>query len=168
MADHGDVIVGVVAACGYQTYLELGIYDALNLARVAAVCPDCLGVDTRDVRRYHHIPFIQSTTDDFFERNVRTFDCIFIDANHNYEYVSKDLDNALKILNPGGTIFLHDTDPAAEELLVEGHCSDSFKIHNDLNRMNHVSYVTIPVNQAGLTLVRNKYDLRYKAFTDAA
>jgi predicted O-methyltransferase YrrM len=52
--------------------------------------------------------FHNMSTNDFFERNTDTFDCIFIDADHSYEGVLADYKNAIKIINKGGIIILHD------------------------------------------------------------
>ena len=38
------------------------------------------------------------------------FDFIFIDANHTYEYVKKDFDNYIKMLDKDGVIAFHDID----------------------------------------------------------
>ena len=51
------------------------------------------------------------TTDEFFDQNKRKFDVIFIDACHEYAYVRRDFLNALKVLNPGGHIVIHDLVP---------------------------------------------------------
>lgn len=52
--------------------------------------------------------FFNSTTDDFFAHNKQTYDCIFIDADHDYEGVMKDYRNSLKFINPGGYLVFHD------------------------------------------------------------
>ena len=36
------------------------------------------------------------------------YDLIFIDANHAYEFVKKDFENALKMISPNGIIAMHD------------------------------------------------------------
>ena len=54
------------------------------------------------------VKFFNNTTDDFFENNKETYDCIFIDADHSYQGVKNDYDNAIKCLNKGGTIIFHD------------------------------------------------------------
>jgi len=36
------------------------------------------------------------------------FDCLFIDGNHSYEYVKKDLDNYSPLVKSGGIVSLHD------------------------------------------------------------
>ena len=38
------------------------------------------------------------------------FDFIFIDANHTYEYVKKDFENYIKMLDKDGVIGFHDVD----------------------------------------------------------
>jgi hypothetical protein len=38
------------------------------------------------------------------------FDLIFIDANHTYEYVKKDFENYIKVLDKGSVIAFHDID----------------------------------------------------------
>lgn len=52
--------------------------------------------------------FFNSTTDDFFRENKKTYDCIFIDADHSYEGVKKDFENSLEILNDNGVLIFHD------------------------------------------------------------
>src|SRR5262245_7147248 len=36
------------------------------------------------------------------------FDLVFIDGNHNHQYVKRDTENALRNLNPGGVLAWHD------------------------------------------------------------
>ena len=55
-----------------------------------------------------NVKFFNNTTDNFFKTNTNTYDCIFIDADHEYEGVKQDYLNSLKILNKGGTIIFHD------------------------------------------------------------
>ncbi|NCC61534.1 MAG: hypothetical protein EOM12_11465 [Verrucomicrobiae bacterium] len=38
----------------------------------------------------------------------RTFDCIYIDADHSYESVMDGFNHAVNLLNPGGIIIFHD------------------------------------------------------------
>ena len=46
----------------------------------------------------------------FFEVLI-LFDIIFIDADKHYSQVKKDIENALKFLNPNGVVLLHDCFP---------------------------------------------------------
>jgi len=43
-------------------------------------------------------------------KKLGSFELIFIDANHTYEYVKKDFENYKNFLSPGGIIAFHDID----------------------------------------------------------
>ncbi len=47
-------------------------------------------------------------TNTFFTQNMQKYDLIFIDADHTDAQSWKDIDNALKVLNPGGFVAAHD------------------------------------------------------------
>jgi hypothetical protein len=51
------------------------------------------------------------TSDEFFESNRDKFEIIFIDGLHTYRQIRKDVNNALKSIQLGGYIVLHDTLP---------------------------------------------------------
>ena len=63
---------------------------------------------------------LRMTSDEFFLHNQKqnhnhnqmTFDVIFIDGLHEAHQLYLDVENALHILNPDGTIVLHDCHPA--------------------------------------------------------
>jgi predicted O-methyltransferase YrrM len=52
--------------------------------------------------------FYNSTTDDYFKTSQDYFDCIFIDADHSYEGVKRDFENALNHVNENGILVFHD------------------------------------------------------------
>ena len=162
--EHIDLIEAIFVACNYKTYLELGVWNGVNLARMAKHAHYVVGVDVEDTRLDKSTFLFRGTTNDFFEYNTCAFDMIFIDANHNYEQVRKDLNHSLEILTPQGTIILHDTDPANVKLLGEGYCSDSYKILRDLRNNNQVDFVTLPMNEAGLTIVKLRNSERHLGF----
>lgn len=51
------------------------------------------------------------TSDDFFARNKRRFDVVFIDGLHTYEQVRRDVINAINCLEDNGWVVLHDMLP---------------------------------------------------------
>ena len=53
------------------------------------------------------------TLEEFTNDNL-TFDIIFIDANHTEVFLTRDIENSLKILNTNGVIILHDVNPPDE------------------------------------------------------
>ena len=55
------------------------------------------------------------STDEFFMQNMLGYDIIFIDANHEDEFVWRDIQNSLNCLNWNGAIVCHDCNPKKEE-----------------------------------------------------
>ena len=89
------------------SYLEIGVetgwtFNSINTENKIGVDPDPLFEDKR---------LILKTSDDFFTENKKTFDIIFIDGMHHYDFVYRDFINSLKILNDNGIIFLDDVLP---------------------------------------------------------
>jgi hypothetical protein len=85
------------------TYLEIGcasnsLFDSVPVQGKVGVDPSSGGN-------------VRATSDEFFEKNKEQFDVIFIDGLHTYEQVRKDVMNAIKVINEGGWIALHDMLP---------------------------------------------------------
>lgn len=158
---HTDIIYQIVKLMGCNKYLELGIWDGLNINKINEVCKYCVGVDVTDSRKYFNYDFKLMTTSDFFINNKEIFDIIFIDADHNFESVKLDFINSLQILNKYGIIFIHDTDPINEHFSQSGYCGDSYKIQNWI-KDNYIdlNILTLPVTEAGLTIVNRINDRR--------
>lgn len=104
-----NLINYLIGLYGYKSYLEIGVNDGVNFERVG--CAYKVGVDPSD--NYDKITF-NITSDEFFAQNKDTFDIIFIDGLHLSEQVIKDIQNSLEVLNPLGTIIMHDCLPFAE------------------------------------------------------
>ena len=93
----------------YNDYLEIGCQNVnVNFNKIIAF--NKISVDPEPVFEVHH----KCTSDEFFSRNLRFFDLIFIDGLHHYEQVLKDVNNALNCLLPNGTIVVHDCLPTTE------------------------------------------------------
>ena len=163
---HSDLIVQLVKSVNCRTYLELGIYDGSTLARVGQTVPRVIGVDIKDLRINKNIgEFHLSTTQDFLQNFNDMVDVIFIDADHSFESVKEDFESALKLLNEFGIIILHDTDPISEKYLDKGYCGDSYKMLDWLE-VNHpeMSVITLPISEAGLTIIKRSSDRRVNKF----
>lgn len=158
MINHTQIIYNIAAAAQYQSYLELGLYNGETIELVNSVVPNCVGVDINIVNI--NCNFFHGNTNDFFKQNTQTFDMIFIDADHTYESVKIDFQNALNILNTNGVIILHDTDPVSKQYLQPGYCGDAYKIINNIEQTKELNIVTIPVQEAGLSIVNRKLDRR--------
>jgi len=107
---HWDFINYLVEQYGYQKYLEIGVSGGECLNQIK--CRVVHGVDPNPNAKGQ----FKITSDEFFEmlEPNYTYDIVFIDGLHTEEQVDKDVQNALKILNPNGTIILHDCNPPTE------------------------------------------------------
>jgi hypothetical protein len=159
--NHSDLVAEVVKQLNCSTYLELGVYDGATLSKVNGFVDRLISVDIKDLRKQKIGEFHLMTTDTFFETFTDKVDVVFIDADHNFESVKKDFKNSINLLNPLGMIILHDTDPIEEKYLDFGYCGDSYKM-NSWIRKNYpeLDVMTLPITEAGLTLVKRRDDNR--------
>lgn len=166
--NYENLIAEIAAATGCENYLELGLYYGTTFIKMCSVVPKCFGVD---IELRFEIPTNASvyvgTTDSFFASNTQLFNMIFIDANHQSDFVVRDFENSLKSLSEFGFIFLHDTDPSDLLYAQPGYCNDAYKIidyiHNTHPELNEF---TFPITEAGLTIVQRKKDRRISRFID--
>lgn len=121
----------LIKELGYKSYLEIGCRDDTTFSQVKAVSK--VGVDPESGGTH------RMTSDTFFKTACnQTFDLVFVDGLHERGQVLRDVANALKVLNPGGTIVLHDCDPPTEEsqrvprLNQKGWCGDCWKAYVEL------------------------------------
>jgi len=128
-----------------KSYLELGLGNGRNFGAILA--GDKISVD----RRNPNADFV-GTTDEFFEsiKKDRKWDVIFIDANHDLDFVLRDFNNAVK--HCMGWVVLHDMIPLSEKYTSARFCSDGFRL---LYRLLTVGLEVYPmVGNMGLTFVR--------------
>lgn len=112
-----DVINKMINKFGYESYLEIGTQDKKqNFDLINCTSKLCVDPDIKAKADY------VMTSDEYFDlilndqfQGGRTFDCIFIDGLHHADQVCKDFNNAVKCLNEGGCIVLHDTSPEFEQ-----------------------------------------------------
>ncbi|MBI3236568.1 MAG: class I SAM-dependent methyltransferase [Chlamydiales bacterium] len=123
---------------GYKNYLEIGVSDGANFAKIAAARK--VGVDPSLNSAATH----KMTSDEFFTKNQETFDLIFIDGLHLCEQVLRDIDHALDCLSPGGRIVMHD-------------CLPTLMVHQNRKRDPQITEWTGDVWKAA-AYVRMHYD----------
>ena len=163
---HAFIIAATVSACRYKSYLELGIQSGSTYNHVRQNVEIAAAVDIADSGAVPAGEFFHMTTDEFFKQNTRTFDAILVDADHKFDQVKTDFENAVKILNPGGTIFIHDTDPYSLVYTDPSYCNDSYRMNRYLIDSGLYQFVTLPVDICGLSIVRLKHDNRFDNFID--
>lgn len=58
-----------------------------------------------------NLNIFEGFSDDFFNQNTEKFDLIYIDADHSYDAVKRDINNSLKFIKSGGNITGDDYHP---------------------------------------------------------
>lgn len=100
-------------------YIEIGVWEGDSLrcvqpgTRVLAVDPKPR-LDPELVASLSAEVFAERS-DDFFERDVPTFDLAFVDGSHVFEDALRDLRNLEAIARPDSVVMLHDVWPPAPE-----------------------------------------------------
>jgi predicted O-methyltransferase YrrM len=103
-----EILNNLIKKHNYKTYLEIGTqfgqcFTQIDLPRNSKYCVD-IQKNFEDLDE-------EIDSDGFFEKCDKTYDIIFIDGDHSYKQSLKDVLNALKFLNEGGSIVCHDCYP---------------------------------------------------------
>lgn len=130
------------------TYLELGIRDNKNFEKIN--CQTMFSVDINGRAMF------TGTTDEYFAQLTdQQFDIVFIDANHDHEYVVRDFNNSVKRCNRW--ILMHDMIPPSVKYTASKFCSDSFRVLHHLLAKTNFEIYAMDENY-GLTLVKMPAD----------
>ena len=98
-----EVINKIIKKKNYKNYLEIGCFKDENFKEI--IVEHKVGVDPVSGGT------IRSTSDNFFKKNNKIFDIIFIDGLHYFDQVKKDIKNSLEALSERGIIIIHDCLP---------------------------------------------------------
>lgn len=147
-----------------QSYLEIGLGDGEVFQSIK--CKNKYGVDPQFGNYEYHKgsecliqPTHQTTSDEFFEQNKKTFDVIFIDGMHDAEYVQRDINNSISCLNDGGYIICHDMNPLTKKSQIvpriqEAWHGDCWKAWINIRQTNpNISMCVIP-EDCGLGIIQ--------------
>lgn len=152
-----EIAKGVVANGG-ERYLELGIAKARCFNKVAPLFRKSVAVDINPkadeyITGEKNYFFYKCTTDEFYNVCFKDlqFDLIFIDANHRYECVARDLMNSVEHLSEDGIIIVHDTFPPDKESM--NHCYDSWRLQEAFYSDSKLQFINLPFYY-GLFLVK--------------
>ena len=98
-----EIINEIIRLKNFKYYLEIGC-DQNELFSEVSI-ENKIGVDPNNGGTH------RMTSDEFFLKNEKKFDLIFIDGLHTYSQSLKDINNSLKIIKNSGFILLHDCFP---------------------------------------------------------
>lgn len=148
----------------HPNYLEIGCHTAGLTARLAKVCGITTGVDIQRYddwaiyeKEYSNLRLLEMSSDRYFEL-VRVgglnipYGLIFIDGDHEYSQVMRDVHNSLMCLDTDGLIVLHDSNPRTDENRKPEKCGTVELAVMDLRLDRDLQVFTLPVKY-GLTLV---------------
>lgn len=107
-----DIINHLIKKYNYKTYLEIGTQFGDCFSKIEIGDKVCVDPEKRYDELTHEM-----TSDEFFSKNTKTFDIVFVDGLHLEEQSTKDIHNSLKCLNAGGSIVVHDCLPHCEEFI---------------------------------------------------
>ena len=161
-----EVIVEIVRGCAFESFLEVGIGCGVLAAKLSERCPLLTRITGMDIKDGDPPPegveWIREVgSDEFFRTDDRTWDAIFIDGDHMRPQATRDVINAMKVLNDDGLIFLHDTYPPDDEPQTSGHevCGDVYKTYLALAERTDLEVVPLPM-WCGLPIVRRVHARR--------
>lgn len=141
-----SIIINNLKNIEKYSYLELGVGNNNNFLSIQ--CKNKFSVDiTPGVALY------TGTTDSYFDQlsDHYRYDIIFIDANHDYDYVCRDFNNSIKRTNHW--VLLHDMIPQTELDATKPYCSDGYKVLYHM--LKYENFEIYPMNcNHGFTLVK--------------
>jgi hypothetical protein len=136
-----EVLAGIALSYEDCCYVEIGVEHGVSMTVIAPCCREAHGCDVAD--RSRAMPrgarFWHMSSDEFFARY----------GGHTYEQAKRDLENARRILAPGGTIALHDTRPGDEAHATPDQCGEVWRLEAEITG-EKFTFPAFP----GLTLVR--------------
>jgi hypothetical protein len=109
VSTHTQLLNYLASHHNLSSYCEIGLQNAANNFNKINIA-DKYSVDPDPAARAMFV----GTSDDFFASNKRKFALYFIDGWHEHTQVERDFNNALKYLEDGGMICLHDCLPEDE------------------------------------------------------
>jgi|TARA_B110000305_G_scaffold175160_1_gene193738 hypothetical protein len=142
--DQGCNIINMLPGIEDCSYLELGVRDNINFEAIK--CKTQMSVDINGKAKY------TGTTDEYFtQTNIPNYDIIFIDANHDKEFVVRDYNNSIEYATKW--VLIHDMIPPKKKHATSDRCSDSFRVLHYM--MSNTNIELYPMDEnLGLTLIK--------------
>lgn len=153
-----DIINHLIKKHNYKTYLEIGTQFGDCFSQIDIDFKECVDPEKRYDELTHEM-----TSDNYFDQNTKTFDIVFVDGLHVEEQCTKDILNALKCLNQGGTIVVHDCLPHCEEFIQVCWNGTVFRSIIDLRYNNPELDIKVVDTDCGCGVIRRGSQAVYNA-----
>lgn len=168
MKSRTELINYIIQERGFTSYLEIGVQNRGNNFDLVE-CKFKIGVDPAPSAKAS----FTGTSNEYFKENRQSFDLVFIDGLHHYDQVLVDIVSANSVLNDGGVIILHDTNPNEKRITAVPRVErgrwtgDVFRVLNNLRPLS--DYRTPDIDPCGITVIKelvlgNPGDLTYEEF----
>ena len=113
-----EILQKIINRLDAKEYLEIGVADGDNFMEIKV--PFKTGVDPIPADQRLHVlgddeaEYHQMHSDEFFQKNEKKFDVIFIDGLHRSDQVIRDVLHGMNALNKGGVLVMHNCNPPTE------------------------------------------------------
>lgn len=151
-----DIINHLIKKYNYKTYLEIGTQFGDCFSKIEIEDKVCVDPEKRYDELTHEM-----TSDEFFSKNTKTFDIVFVDGLHLEEQSTKDIHNSLKCLNVGGSIVVHDCLPHCEEFIKVCWNGTVFRSIIDLRYNNPELDIKVVDTDCGCGIIRRGNQTKY-------
>lgn len=154
--DRRDLIREILPLYENPAYLEIGYgngdcFDLIQINNKTCVDPNPVESSKFGQEGIAH----KMKSDEFFSINKLKYDVIFIDGDHCYAQVAKDLNNAKKFLKPNGCIIMHDCGPLDKDHIVPSLCGDGgYRLLTEMSQMDTDVYWMTSFEDYGTCIVR--------------
>jgi hypothetical protein len=149
-----------------SVYLEVGVFQCVTFNEVSKHANLAIGSDLIESSRnfFSHsnqelvVGDIDVVADFLFNRNL-SLGMVFIDANHQKEFVVRDFEALEPFLDRNSLVIFHDTFPGTREQSAPEFCGDAYLAVPLLReKFPNYSFVTLPIHP-GLTFATKTIDM---------
>ena len=159
---HGELINLIAKKIRAQVYIEIGVFNPernftkINVENKIGVDPDPNSKATLCI-----------DSDTFFRRMKQTggkADLIWIDGLHHADQVKKDIENAWDMLNIGGVMAIHDSNPHSEGITHVPRDSREWTgdVYKTISRIDSPYYFTMDFDYGCCVIRKTKDSLRFR------
>lgn len=149
-----------------NVYLEIGIFQCVTFNEVSKYAKIAIGSDLEASSSNHFelpnqeliLGDIDVVVEQLLKREIKP-DLVFIDANHECDFVVRDFETIEPFLNRNALVVFHDTYPGSIEQTSQEFCGDAYLAVPKLRKkFGNYSFVTLPIHP-GLTFSTKSSDM---------